>query len=74
MVDKRWNSAPDAPVDQTLLQDTAEIDWNRPLYRCAACRRGGDFSLHRYLDDCPYFVEEPAPAAAGAQSALGALT
>lgn len=72
MADERWNSAPDAPVDQTLMQDTAEIDWHRPLYRCTPCQRGGEFNLHRYLDDCPYFVEEPAAAAAGVDGAMGA--
>ncbi len=58
----KWGSALDAPIDQTLACDKSIIyDMKRPLYRCAVCLAEGEMSLHKYVDECPFF-EEPAKA------------
>ncbi|WP_432263024.1 hypothetical protein [Cupriavidus sp. TMH.W2] len=54
----RWEKALSAPIDQTRIADS-EYDPSRPLYRCAVCGQEGERSLHKYVDDCPYFEEAP---------------
>lgn len=53
--DERWSAAQAAPVDSALLSDVDDYDLARPLYRCRVCIAGGENSLHKYLDECPYF-------------------
>ncbi len=60
-MDTRWNNALAEPQDQTRLSDCAEYDFNRALYRCASCVAEGKKSLHKYVDECPYF-DDRAPA------------
>ena len=54
-MDTRWENAPTAPKDKTLLSDGAEYDFERPMYRCSACIAEGDKSMHKYVDECPLF-------------------
>lgn len=54
-MDNKWHTALPAPKDQTLLSSSAEYDFSRPLYRCAACMAEGDKSMHKYVDECPFF-------------------
>lgn len=56
--DTRWKNALAEPVDQTLIAES-EYDLTRPLYRCAVCRQEGELSLHKYVDECPFFEEAP---------------
>jgi hypothetical protein len=60
-MDERWNNALPEPVDHTQLSDvpTGCYDFTRPLFRCTACLDFGEKSLHRYVDECPGFVEVP---------------
>lgn len=46
------------PLDQTLIGDgNTEYDIARPLYRCAICQKEGELSLHKYVDECPFFED-----------------
>jgi len=51
----RWDSALSEPKDKTLASDSAEYDFERPLYRCEACIAEGETSMHKYVDECPFF-------------------
>lgn len=61
-IDARWQSALPAPKDQSPLGETAEYDFERPLYRCAACIAEGELSMHKYVDECPSFDGRAAAA------------
>ncbi len=56
---ERWNNALSEPIDKTLVSELPddEYDLKRPLYRCSVCRSEGELSLHKYLDECPYFED-----------------
>lgn len=58
-MDDRWNNALPEPVDHTPLSELPSDSYcfTRPLYRCSACLDFGEKSLHRYVDECPSFVE-----------------
>lgn len=54
----RWEAALAEPLDQTLISDSkVEYDFSRPLYRCAICCQEGEMSLHKYVDECPFFED-----------------
>lgn len=54
----RWESALSEPIDQALVSES-EYDLARPLYRCAICHQEGEMSLHKYVDECPFFEDAP---------------
>jgi len=57
---KRWEAALPEPKDKTLLSETALHDRVRPLFRCAACIAEGEMSMHKYVDECPFFEARTA--------------
>lgn len=62
-IDERWQSARAAPADAELLSGRDVYDEHRPLYRCSACMAEGSNSMHKYIDECPHYVEpRRAPA------------
>lgn len=58
--DEQTKSMPTQPVDTALSRELPEgkYDFNRPLYRCQVCKAEGESNLHKYVDDCHYFLEE----------------
>lgn len=45
------------PVDQKLGANVVGCDEQRKLYRCLICEREGVNSLHKYIDECPFYDE-----------------
>lgn len=53
-----WENALSDPLDQTLISGgKTKYDLTRPLYRCAVCMNEGEASMHKYIDECRFFVD-----------------
>ena len=68
MTTSRWESAAAQPTDQIRLAEVADYDFSRPLYRCTVCIAEGQTSMHKYVDECPFFDDrEPSSAPPSAE-------
>ena len=54
--DQKWNAALDLPVDQKQAILDEDYDLSRPLYRCSVCLNEGERSLHKYINECPFWI------------------